>query len=115
MMTYVASSMKASNSTSASDLTHADFLVVQSAWGVTQGVVLPLTGLLSAYSPKILVTVGAVLFSAAPLLTSYCIDVSLLAVVVAFGVLSSVGQNIAIICELTLFALSTVRTHIREK
>ena len=44
MMTYLTSYMRQHGSP---DLTYGDFIVVQSVWGVTQGLVMPLSGHIS--------------------------------------------------------------------
>ena len=44
MMTYLTSYMRINGSP---DLTYADFIVVQSVWGMTQGVFMPLSGYVS--------------------------------------------------------------------
>ena len=44
MMTYLTSYMRQHGSPA---LTYGDFIVVQSVWGVTQGLVMPLSGYIS--------------------------------------------------------------------
>ena len=57
-----------------SDLTYADFIVVHSAWGFTQGCVLPIGGaLVAAVGTGAAVTVGSILFAAAPIITAFTI------------------------------------------
>ena len=41
MMTYLTSYMRQNGSP---DLTYADFIIVQSVWGMTQGIIMPLSG-----------------------------------------------------------------------
>ena len=54
MMTYLTSYMRQHGSPA---LTYGDFIVVQSVWGVTQGLVMPLSGYISRYNTKTLVLV----------------------------------------------------------
>ena len=70
-MPYMASYMRHNM---ASDLTYADFIVVHSAWGFTQGCVLPIGGaLVAAVGTGAAVTVGSILFAAAPIITAFTI------------------------------------------
>ena len=63
IMTYLVSYMRASGSPSVANLTQADFVVVQSTWGMTQGVVMPLSGFLIEFiGPKASMTLGATIF-----------------------------------------------------
>jgi hypothetical protein len=48
------------------------------------------------------VLAGSLLFASAPLITSYTLATSLTNVVASYGVLSSAGQNLAILPTLTL-------------
>ena len=70
-MPYMASYMRHHT---ASDLTYADFIVVHSACGFTQGCVLPIGGaLVAAVGTGAAVTVGSILFAAAPIITAFTI------------------------------------------
>ena len=60
MMTYMTSYMRAHGSP---NVTYEDFVVVQSAWGMTQGCVMPLSGFLIAFiGEKAAMTSGAFIF-----------------------------------------------------
>ena len=60
MMPYMVSYMRANGSP---NLTYSDFVVVQSTWGMTQGVVMPLSGfLIELIGPKASMTAGATIF-----------------------------------------------------
>ena len=70
-MPYMASYMRHN---AVPDLTYADFIVVHSAWGFTQGCVLPIGGaLVAAVGTRAAVTVGSILFAAAPIVTAFTI------------------------------------------
>lgn len=86
------------------DLTYGRFIIVHSAWGVAQGIVLPLAGLIvDAVGNNAAVIVGSALFAAAPVLTAAsAIDESLGKVVITFGVTSAIGQNLALLPTLTV-------------
>ena len=63
IMTYLVSYMRASGAPSAANLTQAEFVIVQSTWGMTQGVVMPLSGfLIELIGPKASMTLGATIF-----------------------------------------------------
>ena len=71
IMPYMASYMRHNTG---SDLTYADFIVVHSAWGFTQGCVLPIGGaLVGAVGNGAAVTGGSLLFAAAPIVTAFTI------------------------------------------
>ena len=60
MMTYLVSYMRHHGSP---NLTYTDFVVVQSTWGMTQGVVMPLSGFLIEFiGAKASMTLGATIF-----------------------------------------------------
>ena len=60
MSTYMVSYMRAHGSP---NLTYTDFIVVQSAWGMTQGIVMPFSGfLIRLIGEKAAMTSGAVIF-----------------------------------------------------
>jgi hypothetical protein len=46
MMTYLTSYMRQNGSP---DLTYADFIIVQSVWGMTQGIIMPISGFVIRY------------------------------------------------------------------
>ena len=57
------------------DITDTDFVVVQSTWGMTQGVVMPLSGfLINAIGQKASMVSGSILFSAGCALTYITIN-----------------------------------------
>ncbi len=59
-MTYMTSYMRAHGSP---NVTYEDFVVVQSTWGMTQGTVMPMSGLIIHYmGERASMTVGAFLF-----------------------------------------------------
>ena len=75
IMPYMASHMRRSTR---SDLTYADFIVVHSAWGFTQGCVLPIGGaLVAAVGTGAAVAIGSILFAAAPIVTAFTIRLEL--------------------------------------
>ena len=60
MMTYMTSYMRAHGSP---NITYEDFVVVQSTWGMTQGTVMPMSGLIIHFlGERISMSVGAFLF-----------------------------------------------------
>ena len=63
IMTYLVSYMRAHGAASQQNLTQSDFVIVQSTWGMTQGVVMPLSGFLIEFiGPKASMTLGASIF-----------------------------------------------------
>jgi len=99
MMTYMVSYMRQHGSP---DLTYADFVVVQSTWGMTQGVVMPLSGFLIEWiGPKMAMTAGATIFSSGCALTYITINKDLWMVAATYGFVAAFGQNIALIPTLT--------------
>ena len=75
IMPYMASYMRQQSAAGSSGrLTYADFIVVHSAWGFTQGCVLPIGGaLVGAVGNGAAVTGGSLLFAAAPIVTAFTI------------------------------------------
>ena len=70
--TYMTSYMRQHGSP---DITDTDFVVVQSTWGMTQGVVMPLSGfLINAIGQKASMVSGSILFSAGCALTYITIN-----------------------------------------
>ena len=60
MMTYLTSYMRTHGSP---DLTYADFIVVQSVWGMTQGIIMPLSGYISRVTgPRTAMLLGCAIF-----------------------------------------------------
>ena len=60
MMTYMVSYMRQHGSP---NLTYTDFVVVQSTWGMTQGVVMPFSGfIIRLIGEKAAMTAGATIF-----------------------------------------------------
>ena len=60
MMTYMVSYMRHHGSP---DLTYADFVVVHSTWGITQGIFMPLAGFVIEFiGAKASMTLGATIF-----------------------------------------------------
>jgi len=100
MSTYMASYMRVKGSTP--NITYTDFVVVQSAWGMTQGFVMPLSGfLIRAIGEKASMISGSIIFSAGCALTYLTIDKELWMVAATYGFVSAFGQNIALIPTLT--------------
>ena len=76
--------------------------MVQSAWGMTQGVVMPLSGfLIRAIGEKASMVAGSIIFSAGCALTYITINKELWMVAATYGFVSAFGQNIALIPTLT--------------
>jgi len=99
MSTYMTSYMRQHGSP---DITYTDFVVVQSAWGMTQGVVMPLSGfLIRAIGEKASMVAGSIIFSAGCALTYITINKELWMVAATYGFVSAFGQNIALIPTLT--------------
>merc|ERR1711963_1308761 len=82
--------------TTSPDITYGDFVIVQSVYGMSQGIILPLIGLKNA------VIVGCVIFQIATYLTYFSLQHSLVTVSVTYGFLSSFGANIALIPPMTI-------------
>jgi len=99
MSTYMTSYMRQNGSP---HITYTDFVVVQSAWGMTQGVVMPLSGfLINAIGQKASMVLGSSIFSAGCALTYITINKELWMVAATYGFVSAFGQNIALIPTLT--------------
>jgi len=97
--TYMTSYMRQHGSP---DITDTNFVVVQSIWGMTQGVVMPLSGfLINAIGQKASMVSGSILFSAGCALTYITINKELWMVAATYGFVSAFGQNIALIPTLT--------------
>jgi len=99
MSTYMTSYMRQKSSP---NITYADFVVVQSAWGMTQGLVMPLSGfLITAIGQKASMVAGSIIFSTGCALTYITINKELWMVAATYGFVSAFGQNIALIPTLT--------------
>ena len=99
MSTYMVSYMRQHGSP---NLTYTEFIVVQSAWGMTQGTVMPFSGfLIRLIGEKAAMTLGATIFSAGCALTYITINKELWMVAATYGFVSAFGQNIALIPTLT--------------
>ena len=100
------------------DLTYGDFIIVQSVWGMTQGMAFPLHGLvvkvgICFFGGKFKLTVvvyleqyighrcamfgGCLVFSLGAALTYFTLDAGLPAVAFTYGFVSAFGQGIALI------------------
>jgi len=102
IMTYLVSYMRVHGAASQQNLTQSDFVIVQSTWGMTQGVVMPLSGFLIEFiGPKASMTLGASIFSAGCALTYITINRELWMVAATYGFVAAFGQNIALIPTLT--------------
>jgi len=99
MSTYMTSYMRQNGSP---NVTYTDFVIVQSAWGMTQGFVMPLSGfLITAIGEKASMIAGSIIFSAGCALTHITINKELWMVAATYGFVSAFGQNIALIPTLT--------------
>jgi len=72
MMTYLTSYMRHHGSP---DLTYGDFIIVQSVWGMTQGVTMPLSGFLVRWTgPRPAMFAGCAIFSLGTGLTYFTLQ-----------------------------------------
>ena len=100
MMTYMVSYMRYHGYSPG--MTYTDFMIVQSTWGMTQGVIMPFSGfIIGVIGEKCAMVSGATLFSAGCALTYITIDKELWMVAATYGFISAFGQNIALIPTLT--------------
>ena len=100
MMTYLTSYMRLHGSPA---LTYADFIVVQSVWGVTQGIIMPLSGYISRLTgPRAAMLLGCAIFSAGAASTYWTLDCGLPWVATTYGFISALGQGIALIPTMTI-------------
>ena len=100
MMTYMASYMR--HCGNSPNITYTDFMIVQSTWGMTQGIVMPLSGfIIGLIGEKIAMISGATIFSIGCGLTYFTISKDLWMVALTYGFVSSFGQTIAILPTLT--------------
>ena len=100
MMTYLTSYMRCHGSP---DLTYADFIVVQSVWGMTQGIIMPLSGYISRLTgPRLAMLLGCFIFSGGAGLTYFSLDYGLVWVATTYGFISALGQGIALIPTMTI-------------
>ena len=100
MMTYMVSYMRYHGYSPS--MTYTDFMIVQSTWGMTQGVIMPFSGfIISVIGEKCAMVSGAALFSAGCALTYITINKELWMVAGTYGFISAFGQNIALIPTLT--------------
>ena len=98
--TYMTSYMR--QHSESPDVTNTEFVVVQSTWGMTQGVVMPLSGfLINVIGQKASMVAGSLIFSSGCALTYFTINGQLWMVAATFGFVSAFGQNIALIPTLT--------------
>jgi len=97
--TYMSSYMRQHSSP---NITNIDIAVVQFTWGMTQGLVMPLSGfLITAIGKKAAMVSGSAIFSAGCALTYITINKKLWMVAATYGFVSAFGQNIALIPTLT--------------
>jgi len=100
MMTYLTSYMRHHGSP---DLTYGDFIIVQSVWGMTQGVTMPLSGFLIRWTgPRPAMFLGCAIFSLGTALTYFTLDMGLPWVAFTYGFISAFGQGIALIPTMTI-------------
>jgi len=85
------------------DLTYADFIIVQSVWGMTQGVFMPLSGFISRLiGARCAMLLGCFIFSSGAALTYFTLDMGLVWVATTYGFVSALGQGIALIPTMTI-------------
>ena len=100
MMTYLTSYMRQHGSP---DLTYGDFIVVQSVWGMTQGIIMPLSGYISRLTgPRPAMLLGCAIFSVGAASTYFTLDCGLVWVATTYGFISALGQGIALIPTMTI-------------
>jgi len=100
MMTYLTSYMRQNGSP---DLTYADFIIVQSVWGMTQGVIMPLSGfIIRCTGPRPAMFLGCTIFSAGTATTYFTLNMGLPWVAFTYGFVSALGQGIALIPTMTI-------------
>jgi len=100
MMTYLTSYMRQNGSP---DLTYADFIIVQSVWGMTQGIIMPLSGFIIRFTgPRPAMFFGCTIFSVGTALTFFTLNYSLPWVAFTYGFISALGQGIALIPTMTI-------------
>ena len=98
--TYMTSYMR--QHSESPNVTNTEFVVVQSTWGMTQGVVMPLSGfLVNIIGQKASMVSGSIIFSSGCALTYFTIKGKLWMVAATYGFVSALGQNIALIPTLT--------------
>ncbi|XP_023330169.1 uncharacterized protein LOC111702648 [Eurytemora carolleeae] len=99
LSTYMTSYMRQNGSP---NITYTDFVIVQSAWGMTQGCVMPFSGfIIKAIGQKASMVIGSFIFSGGCALTYFTIQKELWMVAATYGFVSAFGQNIALIPTLT--------------
>ena len=98
--TYMTSYMR--QNSESPNVTNTEFVVVQSTWGMTQGVVMPFSGfLVNVIGQKASMVAGSIIFSSGCALTYFTINEKLWMVATTFGFVSALGQNIALIPTMT--------------
>lgn len=69
-MPYMVSFMR--KHSASPEVSYGDFIIVQSAWGITQGIVLPIGGaLVGIIGEKCAVLLGSALFALGPFLSAF--------------------------------------------
>jgi len=101
MMTYMVSYMRKHG---APDLTYGQFIVVNSAWGFTQGIVTPFSGfIVRAIGLKKAILLGCAIFSIGCATTYLTLDSgNLILVALTYGVTQAFGEVIALIPPMTI-------------
>jgi len=101
MMTYMVSYMRKHG---APDLTYSQFIVVNSAWGFTQGIVTPFSGfIVRAIGLKKAILLGCTIFSIGTATTFFTLDSgNLILVALTYGVTQAFGEVIALIPPMTI-------------
>jgi len=101
MMTYMVSYMRKHG---LPDLTYGEFIIVQSAWGLTQGFVTPFSGfIVRAIGLKKAIFIGCTIFSIGTATTYFTLDSgNLTLVALTYGVTQAFGEVIALIPPMTI-------------
>lgn len=85
-------------SNSQPNITYTDFVVVHSSFGIVQGIVFPISGFVAnAIGAKVAIVIGSLIFCLGIASTYFSITSTLAWVVVTYGCIQSVGQDLAII------------------
>eukprot|EP00096_Caligus_rogercresseyi_P009046 TRINITY_DN3001_c0_g1_i1.p1 TRINITY_DN3001_c0_g1~~TRINITY_DN3001_c0_g1_i1.p1 ORF type:complete len:504 (-),score=64.37 TRINITY_DN3001_c0_g1_i1:149-1660(-) len=99
IMTYMTSYMR---NESSPNITYSDFIIVQSTFGMTQGITMPILGYLNLWiGEKMSILLGGTIYSLGCILTYFTIHEQLWMVALTYGFISSIGQNLALIPTIT--------------
>ncbi|XP_040574166.1 apicoplast pyruvate carrier 1 [Lepeophtheirus salmonis] len=99
IMTYMTSYMRQNGSP---NITYSDFIVVQSTYGMTQGITMPVIGYITLkIGENVSILIGTIVFSLGCIVTHITIQKELWMVAATYGFISSLGQNLALIPTIT--------------